>query len=474
MKITKKSLKNLDSIQKISQILLPFDKNTRFFKKIYSKREKNMGIKAFTITDHNPFLFKFYRVKRQSKSKLFLFNKPISKNGDIEAENFVLRHLLENGIIFRMYFSEFDSVYLMEKFNISIKSLKFSEYYTVFSERLKDFNSKWKASNQINKLNKNPDFEFRELAPKDFKLVKELENNWRAYKKELGVRLSFLEMVDNAIKEINLKNGGVIKLGAFFKGVLVSYKILIHCFTVNNFHVLAYRPAYFKDNDPILSDFSSQDMEILQRLRKKIGKIFYYYTLNFISRNYSNALFLFWSYGGGTMDKWKMNLNKNKVEWFESQELNSPKIKEITTMEEYKVLVTGQRDYKDYANIRWIISDLYNRHKNLVIINGKGKGADELSTQAAIEFGIPYREYPADWNKHGPAAGPIRNVEMYDKEDPDIVLAFFHNEYSKGTRHCVLEGKRRNKKVHIFGLSKAQQKRVLQERGTSKKLSGFL
>lgn len=37
---------------------------------------------------------------------------------------------------------------------------------------------------------------------------------------------------------------------------------------------------------------------------------------------------------------------------------------------------------------------------------------------------VPVRVFKADWDKHGKAAGPIRNQQMLDEGKPDLVLAF--------------------------------------------------
>jgi len=52
--------------------------------------------------------------------------------------------------------------------------------------------------------------------------------------------------------------------------------------------------------------------------------------------------------------------------------------------------------------------------------------------------------YYADWDRHGRAAGPIRNAEMLDDFKPDLVIAFFKfGAGNRGTGGCVsLAGER--------------------------------
>jgi hypothetical protein len=50
-------------------------------------------------------------------------------------------------------------------------------------------------------------------------------------------------------------------------------------------------------------------------------------------------------------------------------------------------------------------------------------GADLFAAEIAREWGWLVEPYPANWDKHGKAAGPIRNREMANTR-PDIGLAF--------------------------------------------------
>jgi hypothetical protein len=61
-----------------------------------------------------------------------------------------------------------------------------------------------------------------------------------------------------------------------------------------------------------------------------------------------------------------------------------------------------------------------------LVIAGGARGADTLAVQEARarKPPIPVRVYPADWRRHGKAAGPIRNQQMLDEGAPDLVLAF--------------------------------------------------
>lgn len=72
------------------------------------------------------------------------------------------------------------------------------------------------------------------------------------------------------------------------------------------------------------------------------------------------------------------------------------------------------------------------------IISGMAKGADTIAVDWAVVNWVNFHPYPADWNRFGRAAGPIRNEKMLNQGKPDMVVGF-HNDLmnSKGTRHMI-------------------------------------
>ena len=76
-----------------------------------------------------------------------------------------------------------------------------------------------------------------------------------------------------------------------------------------------------------------------------------------------------------------------------------------------------------------------------VIMHGAAKGADTLAGEVAERMGFKVVRFPADWNKYGKKAGPLRNRQMLD-EKPDLVLAFHPDlAKSKGTKDMVARAK---------------------------------
>lgn len=108
-----------------------------------------------------------------------------------------------------------------------------------------------------------------------------------------------------------------------------------------------------------------------------------------------------------------------------------------------KVLVCGGRDYTNYAMLANTLNALHARSPITLLIHGDARGADSLAHQWAMKYHIPVLPMPANWDKHGKAAGAIRNMEML-MQAPDLVVAF---KGGRGTAHMVGISKKKNVKV---------------------------
>lgn len=93
-----------------------------------------------------------------------------------------------------------------------------------------------------------------------------------------------------------------------------------------------------------------------------------------------------------------------------------------------KVVVAGIR-YKDPVNK--IVYDDYTFVVNAIaesgyeiseLISGHAIGVDTLGEQYAILHDIPLTFRPADWNRHGKAAGPFRNKQMSIECDAAVIV----------------------------------------------------
>lgn len=119
-------------------------------------------------------------------------------------------------------------------------------------------------------------------------------------------------------------------------------------------------------------------------------------------------------------------------------------MKEDLLGEEYKLVIAGSREFKDYPLLsKTVDKHLKNRARNkaITIISGRAKGADQLGEQYAKEKGYKIEYYPADWEHYGNAAGPIRNTQMAKAADDVIV---FWDGKSAGTRNMMEAAQKEN------------------------------
>lgn len=90
-----------------------------------------------------------------------------------------------------------------------------------------------------------------------------------------------------------------------------------------------------------------------------------------------------------------------------------------------RVLVCGGRDYDDIDHIWNMLYELEALYGTFdVVIHGCATGTDSQAMLWAQCSGRKHAQFQADWNKHGRAAGPIRNQRMIDEGKPDQVIAF--------------------------------------------------
>lgn len=100
------------------------------------------------------------------------------------------------------------------------------------------------------------------------------------------------------------------------------------------------------------------------------------------------------------------------------------------------VIVTGDRNWADYA----LVCENLNRFTVGEVHHGGARGADRCAERWAIAWGIPHFQHNADWARYGRAAGPLRNIEMHEMANADLVVAFKNNFGANphgGTEHMV-------------------------------------
>lgn len=89
-----------------------------------------------------------------------------------------------------------------------------------------------------------------------------------------------------------------------------------------------------------------------------------------------------------------------------------------------RVLICGGRDFNNVAFIWSRLDRLHEQTPFTAIITGGARGVDAIASEWAVtKPGIQRYVCKADWDKHGRAAGPIRNARMLEW-NPDLVVAF--------------------------------------------------
>ncbi|WP_373124749.1 DUF2493 domain-containing protein [Blautia producta] len=102
---------------------------------------------------------------------------------------------------------------------------------------------------------------------------------------------------------------------------------------------------------------------------------------------------------------------------------------------DYRCVVAGCRNFKDYSLVeRVMMHKLEVFGQRLIIISGGAQGADALGERFAEEHQLRIERYPADWDKYGRAAGPIRNEQM--AQAAHMVVVFWDGK-SKGTESMI-------------------------------------
>jgi len=115
-----------------------------------------------------------------------------------------------------------------------------------------------------------------------------------------------------------------------------------------------------------------------------------------------------------------------------------------------RVIVCGSRRWNDRARIADRLFDLGMVTENLscMIVHGNAAGADRIAHQEAEKLGLLVEPHPADWERHGKRAGPLRNVEMA-AAGADLCIAFWDGQ-STGTQHMIEEARKRGIPVEVI------------------------
>ena len=110
------------------------------------------------------------------------------------------------------------------------------------------------------------------------------------------------------------------------------------------------------------------------------------------------------------------------------------------------VIVCGGRDFADRSLLYRKLGLEHLREPIGLLVAGAARGADSLAVRWARHYRIPVKEYPADWTRHGRAAGMVRNELMLieTRENQADVIAF---PGGRGTAHMQQAARKAGRKI---------------------------
>jgi hypothetical protein len=117
-----------------------------------------------------------------------------------------------------------------------------------------------------------------------------------------------------------------------------------------------------------------------------------------------------------------------------------------------KTAVVGTRTFDDYQELKRTLESLKN--KPTEIISGGARGADALAERYAKENNIKLTVIEANWNLHGKAAGPIRNLLIVEACEQAVAM---WNGESKGTENTIKTAQELHKPIVVINYGKSQQ-----------------
>ena len=102
------------------------------------------------------------------------------------------------------------------------------------------------------------------------------------------------------------------------------------------------------------------------------------------------------------------------------------------------VLVFGDRKWDDYDFLRDRLNQIHSKVGIAKIVSGHANGADKMGERFAAEIGVECLVFPAQWERYGRAAGPIRNQQMLDEGGVEYGVGFHDKiEESRGTKDMM-------------------------------------
>lgn len=110
-------------------------------------------------------------------------------------------------------------------------------------------------------------------------------------------------------------------------------------------------------------------------------------------------------------------------------------------------IVAGGRNFNDEDMIYKALNKVFEGENNFRIISGGATGVDSVAKKYAIEKGIDFKEFPANWSEFGRRAGFVRNTEMA-LHGTDLIA--FWDGKSKGTKMMIEIAQKHTINISLF------------------------
>ncbi len=112
------------------------------------------------------------------------------------------------------------------------------------------------------------------------------------------------------------------------------------------------------------------------------------------------------------------------------------------------VAVAGSRGFYDYSVVKRELDKFHQTRGISVLVHGDCiRSPDILADKWARQNRVYRVPVPAEWQKHGKAAGPIRNADLI--AICDVLIAFW-NGTSSGTRDIINQAKQTMTEIFVI------------------------
>lgn len=115
-----------------------------------------------------------------------------------------------------------------------------------------------------------------------------------------------------------------------------------------------------------------------------------------------------------------------------------------------RVIVAGSRTVTDPHEVEQAIAA--SGFTVTEVVSGTARGVDVLGEAWAAARGVPVRRFPADWDRHGRAAGPIRNEAMAAYGEGLVAV---WDGASRGTADMITRAQAHGLAVYVWLVARA-------------------